>query len=66
MKVWDGTTTKTFHKYPVSDERPLYIDEKENILYVEDGEYRLWCAAHRLAYHLTRLYQIGVINQPTS
>lgn len=62
MKVWDGTTTKTYHKYPVSDERPLYIDENENIFYVEDDEYRIWCIADRLAYHLTRLHQIGVIN----
>ena len=61
MKVWDGATSKTFHKYPVSGERPLYIDEEENIFYIVDGEYMVWCAACRLAYHLTKLYQIGVI-----
>ncbi len=61
MKLWDGTTEKTFHKYPVDVERPLYIDDKGNIYYMLDGKYVIWCIADRLVYHLTRLHQIGVI-----
>jgi hypothetical protein len=59
LKKWDGTTDRTWHIYPVEEERPLYIDDEGNV-YSDDRGDELWCAADRLIYHLTRLYKLGI------
>ena len=65
LKKWDGTTPESWHVFPIEKSPdPLYEDQYGNILYQNyKGEFCPWCNRGRLAYHLHRLYQIGVIEE---
>lgn len=58
LKPWDGTTPKSFLRYPVSKDLPLYEDSEGSIWYRMDDEWAVWCPAVRLVYHLSRLQSL--------